>query len=75
MTGPLRVFIGALDDTEGRSLALWADTGRVLLDVSGDDWRDMEPDTAARLIGLLQEARTEAIIQQVVLAAEETDGL
>jgi len=69
--GFLRVLIGAMDDAEGRSLAVWADNSRILIDVSGDDWRELDDGTAARLISMLQEARTEASLQEVILDCDD----
>jgi hypothetical protein len=69
--GFLQVLIGAIDDAEGRGLAVWADSGRILIDVSGDDWRELDDGTAARLISMLQEARTEASLQEMILDCDD----
>lgn len=67
----LHVLISALGDSHGRGIAVWADCGTVRIDVSGDDWRELDDGVAARLISALQEARAEALLQQVIMEAPD----
>jgi hypothetical protein len=65
--------IGAVDDTEGRRIAVTIDGPQINL-YFGDDWRTLDYSQASELIEYLDIARTEALIAEINAPHDEADN-